>query len=347
MGVPRLNFRKLRTVPLNRRTSKVHRAALAQPTLPGEPVGRFLQAAIPPILAGQEFRDLVQWLVQGRTHQQSLILMLGAHVIKCGLAPLLIELLRRRVITAIATNGAVPIHDFELAQSGHTSEEVGETLLDGTFGMARETGRWLNGVARWAAAKRLGLGQAIGERLLADRCPYLAQSLFAQTVSLGIPITVHVAIGTDIVAQHPQCDGGAWGTASYRDFHILSSHVASLRKGGAVLNWGSAVILPEVFLKALAVARNLGYPAYGFATANFDMVPHYRPLTNVVKRPTQSPRGQPVGRGFTFLGHHELLFPLFYQGVIEAMAARGLTRFPPGPQGSVFKVHRRRVTKDR
>lgn len=322
-----IDFRKLRTVPLIHRRSKVHQAALAHPTAPGETVTRFLDAAIPPILAGQELRDLVQWIVRGRQRQQPVILMLGAHVIKCGLAPLLIQLLRLGVVTVVATNGAVPIHDFELARCGQTSEEVAEALLDGTFGMAQETGRWLNGAARWAAAKRLGLGQAIGQKLLVKSFPHRTQSLFAQAVSLGVPITVHVAVGTDIVAQHPQYDGAAWGAASYRDFRTFAGEVAKVRTGGVVLNWGSAVILPEVFLKALSVARNLGHPVYGFAAADFDMVAHYRPLTNVVQRPTRSPQGKPAGRGFSFVGHHELLFPLFYQSVIEAMAAAGVSRF--------------------
>ncbi|MBI3292447.1 MAG: hypothetical protein HYZ73_06525, partial [Elusimicrobia bacterium] len=174
---------------------------------------------------------------------------------------------------------------------------------------------------------------------LVERFPYRDHSLFAQAVALGVPITVHVAVGTDIVVQHPQYDGAAWGRASYRDFQIFASQVAMLGRGGAVLNWGSAVILPEVFLKALSVARNLGHPVYGFAAADFDMVAHYRPLTNVVKRPTRSPQGKPAGRGFSFVGHHELLFPLFYQSVIEAMTAAGLSRFthrgePPHPAPS-------------
>jgi uncharacterized membrane protein len=239
---------------------------------------------------------------------------MGAHVIKVGLNPLLIDLMERAIITGIAMNGACIIHDAEIAMAGFTSEEVGNVLGDGAFGAARETGEFLNGAINQGAKDNMGMGAAVGAALVAGNFLHNDKSLLATASRLGIPVTVHVAVGTDIIHIHPQASGAAIGATSYLDFRIFCAQVAGLQ-GGAYLNIGSAVLLPEVFLKALTVVRNLGHLVDDFTTANFDFMKQYRPLTNVVKRPTAK-----SGKGYHVTGHHELMIPLLIACLLDELA---------------------------
>ena len=232
--------------------------------------------------------------------------MMGAHVIKVGLSPLIVDLLKRRVITHVAMNSAASIHDVETAMWGHTSEDVAANLMDGTFGMSKETGDFINNaLVKGMKETSAGYGETLARNILANKGRNQSVSILANCYTLEIPVTVHAAIGTDIIHQLATMDGAATGELSFRDFKVFVNSVKDLMNGGVVLNFGSAVIMPEVFLKALTVARNLGYKAKGFSTANFDMIRQYRPQMNVVERPTQK-----HGRGYNFTGHHELMFPL-------------------------------------
>jgi deoxyhypusine synthase len=269
--------------------------------------------SLPDILAGKSLKNLVQSIVRAREKDKPVILCFGAHVIKCGLAPLLIDLCRRGIVTALATNGASTVHDFELSFAGQTSEDVAVRLKDGSFGMTRETGEFLNQAAKLAAQEGAGLGYVIGREIEKGKLPNRSSSVFASAYRLRVPATVHVAIGTDIIYQHPQCDGAAWGQASYDDFKKFAESVSRLGSGGVLLNFGSAVILPEVFLKSLTVCRNLGYDVFDFTTANFDMIRQYRPFQNIVSRPTQD-----SGRGYDFTGHHEIMMPLLYAALTDS-----------------------------
>ena len=239
---------------------------------------------------------------------------MGAHVIKVGLNPLLIDLMEKGVITSISLNGAGIVHDTEVAMVGRTSEDVGAVLGTGEFGAARETGEAVNEAISLGAEKNIGLGQAVGEYLLEKGFPYNAMSLLASAVRLNVPVTVHVAVGTDIVHIHPSADGAAIGKTTYEDFKIFCGIVSDL-EGGAYLNIGSAVLLPEIFLKALTVARNLGHTVNNFTTANFDFIRHYRTMTNVVNRPTAS-----GGIGYNFIGHHELMIPFLAACLLDKLA---------------------------
>lgn len=270
--------------------------------------------SLPDILAGKSLKDLVKSIFRAKSLKKPVILSFGAHLIKCGLGPLVIDLCKRGVITALATNGASSVHDFEIACLGRTSEDVAERLKDGSFGMTAETGEFLNSAAKKAAEEGAGLGCVIGREIKKRRLANRSVSIFENAYELGVPITVHVAIGTDIIYQHPQCDGGAWGKASYADFLSFCSTVSGLGQGGVLMNFGSAVILPEVFLKSLTICRNLGYSVKDFTTANFDMIRQYRPRENIVTRPTMS-----GGRGFDFIGHHEIMFPLLYAAIINEL----------------------------
>jgi hypothetical protein len=244
------------------------------------------------------------------------IALIGAHVIKVGLSPLLIDLLKRKIVTCLAMNSAAAIHDVELALWGKTSEDVESNLRNGTFGMARETGEFINGtLKRGMESGDAGYGEVLGTAL--RNAPNKGLSLLATCCRLRLPVTVHAAIGTDIVHQHPTMDGASAGELSFRDFKVLCNVVKDLRGGGVVINIGSAVLLPEVFLKALTVARNLRFPAKGFTTANFDMIQHYRPRMNVVQRPTNT-----AGRGFMFTGHHEIMIPLLCAMINERIRVR-------------------------
>jgi hypothetical protein len=302
----------VRTVPLTQRHSKVHLGLLGVPHKPGSRFRDFWES-LPDVLGAQQLREVARAIVTARRRNRPVILGLGAHPVKVGLNPILVDLMERGIITALAMNGAVIIHDFELAMVGHTSEEV-ETELDrGTFGMAEETGRFLNEAITKGASRGVGIGEAVGRWLLDHRARNLKRSLLAVAAKRTLPATVHVAVGTDIIHMHPTVNGAALGEGSLLDFRRLCSVVSKL-EGGVYLNLGSAVILPEVFLKALTVARNLGHKVERFTTVNMDMLPHYRPLTNVVKRPTRK-----GGRGFNLIGHHEILFPLLAAGILEEM----------------------------
>ena len=257
---------------------------------------------------------LVDTIVAAHQTQKPVIVMMGGHVIKCGLSPLLIALAKRGVVTGFAFNGASSIHDFEIALIGETSEDVGAYLQTGTFGMWEETGRLMNAAIQRAADTSIGMGEALGKLLIEINAPYTDYSLLAAGIHYDVPITVHVAIGTDIIHQHPTANGAAIGEASFTDFRLLTEMITHLEGGGVVLNFGSAVILPEVFLKALTIARNLGHTVSHFTTANFDMQQQYRPMENVVKRPTEM-----GGQGYTFTGHHELMIPLLVQAVFSRL----------------------------
>ena len=301
------------TYPLKERINKVSVHDFA--TLPESEtdISAFL-ASLPKILKGSDFLALVDAIVTAYQNKKPVTVMMGGHVIKCGLSPLLIALAKRGVITGFAFNGASSIHDFEIALIGETSEDVSAYLQTGQFGMWEETGRLMNTAIQHAADTGLGMGEALGKQLVEMNAPYNRYSLLATGVQYNIPITVHVAIGTDIIHQHPAANGAAIGAASFTDFRLLTALVKELEGGGVVLNLGSAVILPEVFLKALTIARNLGNTVSHFTTANFDMNQQYRPIENVVKRPTEM-----GGRGYTFTGHHELMIPLLVQAVLSRL----------------------------
>jgi hypothetical protein len=310
--VSAINLKKVKTVPLVKRLSKVQKDAFARKLLSPVRFNVFWNS-IPEILAGKNLKNLVELVVKAREKDKPVIVTFGAHVIKCGLGPLLIDLMERKIITALASNGASTVHDFELAYAGQTSEDVAARLKDGSFGMTRETGEFLNRAASLAYRTRQGLGETIGREIERKKLPFRSLSILANAWKLNVPYTVHVAIGTDIIYQHPQCDGAAWGYASHQDFLRFADSVSRLGSGGVLLNFGSAVILPEVFLKALTICRNLGYKVFDFTTANFDMIRQYRPQQNIVTRPTQD-----NGRGFDFTGHHEIMMPLLYAALVDA-----------------------------
>lgn len=301
----------IKTYPLRSRQSKVGLAQFATPYQAGSGLPGLLKS-LPSLLAARDFKDVVDAIVTAKRAGRAIIWGLGAHVLKTGLSPLLVDLMERGYVSAIATNGAGIIHDFEIALSGGTSEDVDASLGAGTFGMAEETGTQLNRAITEGAAAGLGLGQSVG-KYLNDARPAFAQiSVAANAWRLEIPLTAHVAIGTDIIHMHPQASGAAIGDASLRDFRYFVTCVSRL-EGGVYLNCGSAVVLPEVFLKAVAIARNEGKALGGLTTVNLDFLRHYRPLTNVVTRPTAG-----NGRGFALTGHHELLIPLLAAALIEA-----------------------------
>lgn len=303
----------IRTIPLNTRTNKVATEGFARPPQAGKSFVEFL-ASLPDILAGSEFRRVVSAVVKARRNGRTVILGMGAHVIKCGLGPVVIDLMRRGIVTAVALNGSGAVHDSEVALIGATSEDVAAGLKDGTFGMVRETGEILNTAINGVLTQsERGLGELVGERLATIRAPFGQYSILLAGHELGIPVTVHVAIGTDIIHMHPSANGAAIGQASFNDFRILSAAVAQL-SGGVYLNVGSAVVLPEVFLKAFTVAQNLGADLNGFVTVNMDMIAHYRPGENVVRRPAAA-----GGQGYTIIGRHEVMLPLLAQAIVEEL----------------------------
>ncbi len=302
----RLDFSKIRTFSIKERHSKVEIERFARPIDPAHDSLSIFLDSLPDILRARDLRHVVSVIADSMKNGAPRIIMMGAHVVKVGLSPLITDLLRRGVISHVAMNSAAAIHDCETALFGVTSEDVAASITDGSFGMSRETGEFINGtLAVHLPDDDVGYGEALGKQLLDDRAPHLDFSILAQCVRLNVPVTVHAAIGTDIVHQQPGMDGGVTGEMTYRDFQIFTASVAALEKGGAVLNIGSAVILPEIFLKALTIARNLGHKAYHFLTANFDMIDHYRPRVNVVERPTKD-----GGEGYMFVGHHEIMIPL-------------------------------------
>ena len=303
-------FDQIRTYPLGSRRSKVRVEDFAQPYAPGAGVAALVDR-LPRLLAGVDFRRVVDAIIDARRDEAGIVWGLGAHVIKTGLSPIIIDLMERGFVSAIATNGAGMIHDFEVALSGGTSEDVDESLGPGRFGMAEETGRLLNQAINEGVGAGRGIGQAVGRFLAEREPPHASVSVFTAAHRLSIPITVHVAIGTDIIHMHPQVSGEALGAGSLRDFRYFVSSVARLERG-VYLNCGSAVLLPEVFLKAVALARNRGIPLAQLTTVNLDFLRHYRPQTNVVERPTAG-----TGKGIALIGHHELLIPLLAAALVE------------------------------
>jgi hypothetical protein len=316
---PPLDFSRLRLKSRQQRAHKVELSALGGLTATGCSFRQWFDA-LPDLLGARELRHAVAAVVAARRAARPVVFAFGGHVIKTGCSPLVADLIERGVITAVATNGSGPIHDLELAETGATSEEVAETIRDGSFGMVHETGARMNEAARRGAGGR-GLGRALGELLNEGNAPHKHLSIFGAAARAGIPATIHVAVGTDTVHMHPEADGAAIGAATMTDFRILCSVVAQLgaagdgEAGGVWLNVGSAVVMPEVFLKAVSVARNLGHRLDGMHTVNFDMLRHYRPTQNVLTRPVQPGHGHPV------IGHHELLLPLFRQAVVEQLEA--------------------------
>ncbi len=303
----------IKTYPLRSRQSKVGLAQFATPYKAGSGV-RGLMASLPSLLAASDFKEVVNAIVAARRAERPIIWGLGAHVLKTGLSPVLVDLMERGFVSAVATNGAGIIHDFEIALSGATSEDVDATLGPGTFGMAEETGTLLNRAINEGVANGMGFGQSVGRFLDAARPPFAQISVAASAFRMQIPLTVHVALGTDIIHMHPHASGAAIGEASLRDFKYFVSCVSRL-DGGVYLNCGSAVVLPEVFLKAVAISRNEGRSLDGLTTVNLDFLRQYRPLTNVVTRPTAG-----VGKGYALTGHHELLIPMLAAALIESVS---------------------------
>lgn len=316
LPVTPLSLKGVKTYSLKDRPSKVDIKDFARPFTAGGSFADFL-ASLPDILAAGDFKAVVRAMTSARQQGKTLHWAMGAHVIKVGLNPLLIRLMEEGFVSALSLNGAGIVHDTELAMVGRTSEDVEKELGTGTFGMARETAGFLNRAIKKGAEKGWGLGTSVGEAVLASSFPFKGTSLTAQARRLGIPVTVHVAIGTDIIHIHPSMDPAATGQASHRDFRIFCALVRSLEKG-VYLNIGSAVILPEVFLKAVTLVRNLGYPLAEFTTVNMDFIRHYRPSTNVVHRPTLQ-----GGRGYHLTGHHELMLPLLAAALLEGLPPSG------------------------
>lgn len=307
-----VSLKKIRTHPLSLRKSKVDIELGANPHNRDASFRTFVEN-LPSILAASDLKSVVLAVIEARRHDRPVVLGMGAHPLKVGLSPVIIDLMRRRIITAVATNGACIIHDFELSLLGRTSEDVASELCAGRFGMARETGRELNEAIRKGVRAGYGIGRSVGEHIFSGKNRFREKSLFAEGFRLGIPVTVHVAVGTDIIHMHPDADGGAIGQGSLRDFRLLASVVTDL-EGGVYVNLGSAVIMPEVFLKALTVARNLGYRVENITTVNMDFIQHYRPRENVLCRPTMK-----KGRSYALTGHHEIMFPLLAAAIIEEL----------------------------
>lgn len=308
-----VDLSRVRTIPLQTRANKVNRAAFAAPPVRGRSFADFL-SSLPDIYAGQDLRAVVEAIVQARRRQRPVIVGYGAHVLKCGMAPVLIDLMRRGIITCLATNGSGAIHDFELSLIGETSEDVGAGLKEGTFGMVRETGELMHhAINRVLERPDLGMGALLADTLNEVQAPHRDYSVLVAGRTLGIPVLVHVAIGTDIIHMHPTANGAALGQASFTDFRIFAAAVSDLT-GGVYLNLGSAVILPEAFLKAFTIAQNLGANLHDFVTVNVDMNVHYRATENVVRRPPTV-----GGRGYTLVGRHEILIPLLAQAVVDRL----------------------------
>lgn len=307
-----LDFSKVRTYPVAKRFSKVETALLGTKVSKGATVRAFIRG-LPEILAARDLKLIARKIAECHRKNRTVLLGMGAHPIKVGLSPLIIDFMERGIIHAIALNGAGVIHDFELAYIGETSEDVAASLKDGRFGMGEETGTFINEAISEGARSNLGVGAAVGAAILKQRLPYRRLSILAAGARLNMPITSHIAIGTDIVHMHPKADGRALGECSLRDFRTLTSVVATL-DGGIYLNFGSAVVLPEVFLKALSLARNLGKKVQNLTTVDLDFLKQYRPLTNVVNRPTLH-----SGKGYHLTGHMEIMVPLLFAAVLEEL----------------------------
>ncbi len=307
-----IDLSKIKTIRLNARKCKVSIEDFARLSRKGADFKDFYNS-LPNILAAKNFKAVVDDIVAAHKRKRMVIFMMGAHVIKCGLSPLVIDLMKRGVVKTVALNGAGIIHDTEVAMIGRTSEDVGLGIVNGSFGMAEETASFINGAINYGFRNGLGIGPALGSRILKSKFSHKGLSILAQAHRLGVPVTVHVAIGTDIIHQHPSAVGMAIGEGSLLDFKTFIYSVSKL-EGGVAVNIGSAVVLPEVFLKAVTVARNLGYKINKFTVANFDMISQYRPHQNVVTRPTTK-----GGKGYNITGHHEIMIPLLCRSIIEKM----------------------------
>ena len=305
---------KIRTVPIERRPNKVAASEFASPPGADRSFAAFLQG-LPDVLVARDFLQVVKAIAAAARAKRAVVAMLGGHIVKTGLAPLLIDLMNRGVITHVAMNGSAAIHDYEIARFGATSEDVARGLVDGTFGMAEETGRGMNDAFTAGMKNEWGMGESLAWALDESSLSNPDLSVLLASRRLGIPCTVHAALGAEIIHQHPAANGAAIGDTSHRDFRRLAASLPALHDGGVVLNLGSAVIMPEVFLKALTIARNLhsGKPT-AFTTCDLDMQRHYRPRVNVVQRPTQG-----SGKGYEITGHHEIMVPLLVWGVVEAI----------------------------
>ncbi len=312
MKKEKIDLSRIRTIPLNARKCKVSIDDFAKPMKKGSSFANFYDS-LPRILAANNLNALTGSVIEAYENGRMVIFMMGAHVIKCGLSPLVIDLVKRGVVKTIALNGAGIIHDTEIAMIGRTSEDVGEGLVDGSFGMARETASFINGAINSGFTKGVGIGEALGAAIVKAKLPHAGLSILANGYRLNVPVTVHVAIGTDIIHQHPSANGEAIGEGSLLDFRNFIYSISKLEHGVAI-NFGSAVVLPEVFLKAVTVARNLGYKLKTFTTANFDMISQYRPYQNILSRPTST-----GGKGYNLIGHHEIMIPLLYRSIIEKM----------------------------
>jgi hypothetical protein len=326
-----ISLEKIKTYSIKDRPSKVQTEDFGKIWKSGGTMGEWLDS-LPNILAGHDIKLVVEKIIKAVRSEKLVILAMGAHPIKVGLNPIIIDLMERGIIKGLAINGACIIHDTELAIAGKTSEDVGDRLGQGEFGMTEETGRFLNIAINEGSIKNAGLGQAVGAMLVQQEFPYNKVSLLARAFELNIPVTVHVAIGADTIHLHPSANGAAIGRASHLDFRLFADLISKL-EGGVYINLGSAVILPEVFLKALTLVRNLGYKTKNITTVNMDFIRHYRPMTNVVQRPTLE-----GGQGINLMGHHEIMFPLLAAGIIERLKTQPSSLGFGGPRGSKPKV---------
>lgn len=316
MKLQPIDLAAVTTYPIAERRNKVSLARdFAAAITPGMTVADLL-AAMPKQLGAKDLNTAINAVVAARCKGKPVVIGIGGHVVKCGLQPVLKALIDADVVTAVAMNGSASIHDYEISLIGETSEDVGAVLHCGTFGMAEETGRDINRALKTGGAEGMGYGEALGRFIVENRNPYAEASLLAACHVKGIPSTVHVAVGTDIIHQHPDADGAVLGQATFTDFRLFTSVVATLGDGGVFINIGSAVIIPEVFLKALSISQNMGFHVDHFTTVNFDMQQHYRPLQNVVKRPTTGD-----SRGLAITGHHEIMIPLLAAGVLDKIGA--------------------------
>src|SRR5881296_3296012 len=318
----------VRTYPLASRKSKVSIRDFAKPPGANSSLTKFLDS-LPSILAAEDLRQLLAAVHRARRQRKAILWGIGGHVIKVGLGPVLIDLMKRGFVSGIAMNGAALIHDFEIALAGNTSEDVEAGLGEGQFGMAAETGEYINEIAKLSHRIRIGYGEAAGQYLSSGiiEVKHTDSSVLVAAYKYRIPVTIHLAIGTDIPHLHPAANGAALGDATHHDFRLFCALVEQMHPGGVYLNWGSAVLLPEIFLKAISVVRNLGVPLHPITTANFDFIQHYRPLQNVVRRPTASAHGRsgPESHGYAIAGHHELLMPLLAAALAAGWPKRSRT----------------------
>ncbi len=307
------DLKKVRTQAIGERKNKVGIAQFGRPSQKGEGFSNFLDS-LPDILAARDFRAVVDAVLRAHRAGRPVVMAMGGHVIKCGLSPIVIELMDRGVLTAVAMNGAGSIHDYEVSLIGGSSEDVAEELQSGRFGMARETGEGIFSALTQGAVNNWGYGESLGRYILSGDNPHRELSILAAAARHGLPATVHASIGADIIHMHPGMDGALMGEATFHDFRLLCTVVSDLGGGGVFMNVGSAVLIPEVFLKAVSVARNLGHDVSDFVTVNLDMIQHYRPRENVVRRPTLK-----SGTGYALTGHHEIMIPLLARAILEKL----------------------------